>query len=66
MTEGEDQFLRFKALSDETGFILLAGKPINEPIVWKGPFVLNTQEEMKKTFSDYSNGKNGFEGSDTW
>lgn len=34
-------------------FILLQGKPINEPVVQHGPFVMNTQEEIRATMQDY-------------
>jgi redox-sensitive bicupin YhaK (pirin superfamily) len=34
-------------------FILVAGRPLNEPIVQYGPFVMNTREEIEKAFSDY-------------
>ena len=42
--------------------ILIIGKPINEKLVWHGPFVLNTQQELEQCFEDYQEGKNGFEG----
>ncbi len=34
-------------------FILLQGKPIAEPVVQHGPFVMNTQEEIRATMKDY-------------
>lgn len=37
-------------------FILVAGKPLNEPIVQYGPFVMNTEEEIRKAFQEYQNG----------
>ena len=43
---------------DEAGrFILVAGKPINEPIVQHGPFVMNTVDEIRQAITDYQMGK---------
>ncbi|CAH1386965.1 pirin family protein [Candidatus Nitrotoga sp. M5] len=36
--------------------ILVAGKPLNEPIVQYGPFVMNTQEEIHQAMDDFRNG----------
>jgi redox-sensitive bicupin YhaK (pirin superfamily) len=37
--------------------ILVAGKPLNEPIVQYGPFVMNTQEEIHQALDDYRSGR---------
>ncbi|MFN7145093.1 MAG: pirin family protein [Myxococcota bacterium] len=40
-------------------FILLAGKPLREPIARYGPFVMNTEAEIHQAFADYRAGRLG-------
>ena len=37
-------------------FLIIAGKPIGEPIARGGPFVMNTKEEILKAVQDYHSG----------
>ena len=37
-------------------FLLLTGKPLNEPIAWGGPIVMNTEKELRLAFDEYQNG----------
>ncbi len=39
--------------ADESELLLLQGRPIGEPIVKYGPFVMNTQDQIKEAYSDY-------------
>ena len=42
--------------TDDARLILIAGRPLNEPIVQYGPFVMNTQEEIHQAMDDFRNG----------
>ena len=39
--------------------ILISGKPLNEPIVQHGPFVMNTKEEIYQAVKDFQEGRLG-------
>jgi hypothetical protein len=43
----------------EARVLLIGGQPLNEPIARYGPFVMNTQEEIRKAFEDYRSGRMG-------
>ena len=50
-----DQFI-VSTEDEPVRFLLISGKPINEPIAWYGPIVMNTQDELKIAFEEYHNG----------
>jgi hypothetical protein len=39
--------------------LLLAGQPLDEPVVGQGPFVMNTAEEIRQAFAEYQSGAMG-------
>lgn len=55
---GED--LRIRNGNEEAFLLILEGVPINEPVVQHGPFVMNTQDEIRETMREY--GKTQFGG----
>ena len=52
--------------SEQLRIILIGGKPIEEPIVQHGPFVMSTQTEIQEAINDYRKFRNGFEGAEKW
>ena len=49
--------IRIKTENESVRFIFLSGKPLNEPIAWGGPIVMNSREELKLAFEEYESGK---------
>jgi len=37
-------------------FLLVAGRPIREPVAWYGPIVMNTRDELRTAFEEYEKG----------
>jgi redox-sensitive bicupin YhaK (pirin superfamily) len=49
--------VRVEAGRDGVQFLLLAARPIREPVVQYGPFVMNTREEIEQALADYRDGR---------
>ncbi len=48
--------VNISTLEDGVRFLLISGKPIKEPVAWRGPIVMNTNEELSIAFEEYQNG----------
>ncbi|MGH8320502.1 MAG: pirin family protein [Gammaproteobacteria bacterium] len=46
-----------RAGKNSARLLLIAGKPLNEPVVQYGPFVMNSREEIEQAIRDYQSGK---------
>lgn len=53
--------LSLRAADTGARFLLIAGRPLNEPIARRGPFVMNTEAELQQAFRDYQSGTLGRE-----
>lgn len=47
------QTLKFTNGNEQSKVLVLQGRPINEPVVQHGPFVMNTRQEIQQAFEDY-------------
>ncbi|MBW6516841.1 MAG: pirin family protein [Candidatus Cloacimonetes bacterium] len=48
--------ISIQALTEDFRFLFLCGKPLGEPISWKGPIVMNTKEEIQTAFRELHDG----------
>jgi quercetin 2,3-dioxygenase len=53
---GQGDLLEVRAGPEGGRFLLIAGRPLNEPVVQYGPFVMNSAEEIEQALRDYRNG----------
>ena len=54
---GDGDAVEIEAGSEGARFILVAGRPLGEPVVQYGPFVMNSREEIEQAFADYRDGR---------
>jgi redox-sensitive bicupin YhaK (pirin superfamily) len=54
---GAGDAVRFAGRAAKSRLILVAGRPINEPVARYGPFVMNTQAEIMQAMQDYQAGR---------
>ncbi|MEO9320720.1 MAG: pirin-like C-terminal cupin domain-containing protein [Nitrososphaera sp.] len=54
---GSDAPTRLSVTANEPmRFLLWTGRPLRQPVVAHGPFVMNTQSQIAEAFADYNNG----------
>lgn len=52
----EGDGIRVTAGEQGLRFLLLSGRPLNEPIAWQGPIVMNTRDELRIAFEEFHKG----------
>ena len=53
---GDGDYVTVEAADQHVRFLLVSGKPLNEPIARYGPFVMNTQQEIQQALEDLRHG----------
>ncbi|MSV28657.1 MAG: pirin family protein [Bryobacterales bacterium] len=48
--------LEVQAGDEGIRFLLVSGEPLQEPVAWRGPIVMNTQEQLRKAFEELEDG----------
>ena len=61
---GENQVRLFSDCENE--LLVLGGQPLNEPVISYGPFVMNTEEQIRQCMRNYQNGLMGNPDSVNW
>lgn len=67
-TAASDQLVHFKhegelitvEAKENSILLVMSGEPLNEPIAQYGPFLMNTQEQIREAIADYNEGKFGY------
>jgi redox-sensitive bicupin YhaK (pirin superfamily) len=55
LSDGDE--IRLSSGAEGARVLLIAGRPIGEPVVQYGPFVMNSREEIEQTLQDYRDGR---------
>jgi len=53
---GDGDGVTVAADAEGARFLLISGKPIGEPVAWRGPIVMNTQQELRVAFEELERG----------
>jgi redox-sensitive bicupin YhaK (pirin superfamily) len=53
---GDGDTVSVRATPEPVRFLLISGKPIGEPIAWRGPIVMNTEHELQMAFDELERG----------
>jgi len=53
---GDGELVAVSTMDSPVRFILVSGKPLHEPVAWRGPVVMNTQEELREAFRELNEG----------
>ena len=56
---GQGDAVRLRGSTEKGRLLLLAGSPLGEPVARYGPFVMNTEAELRQAFQDYQSGRMG-------
>lgn len=52
----EGERVKIRSGEEPLRLLLISGKPIKEPVAWRGPIVMNTRQELAIAFQEYQNG----------
>ncbi len=66
LKKDDNEVLLIETKDEEAQFIIIAGLPLNEPVVAYGSFVLSDNKQLFQTFDDFRAGLNGFESAKGW
>jgi quercetin 2,3-dioxygenase len=53
---GDGEHVRLRSAGEAARALVIAGRPLNEPVVQHGPFVMNTAAEIRQAIRDFQNG----------